>query len=463
MSTNNGDSVPFLYMCMPCYSHPHGKAAKQFWARSCKPDGPNRDLRRIMDDSGNSLLGSAFDWHWAYALNLQRQGVAIRWFAMLHADVVPSDWWLDQLLSDLQETGADVMAACIAIKDTQGLTSTAIDDPDDDWDVLRRLSVSEITKLPAVFSAADCGYPDQQLLVNTGCWVCDFTRPWRHARNPDGTLAVNFEIRNCIRPYFDKQQNLELFETRVRPEDWEFSRKVGRLGGKVMVTRRVQVNHMGEFPWPNDGYWGIMELDESLRQKGKFSEPIKADVPLVEGWLTEAEGRLLARHARGKTVLEIGSWCGKSTVWMARECEQIHCIDIFTGMGTARPRDTFDDFRSNIRKYQVEDKVTVHRCLSTQALHNCPRIFDFAFIDGSHDALHVAQDVQVVLRLLKPQGRIAFHDYGSKLAGDEGVHIVVDELLANGFDAVDKADSILVIQLAATAETTVENGSLQAV
>ena len=42
------------------------------------------------------------------------------------------------------------------------------------WDVLRRITLTEASRLPTVFSAADCGYPNQALLANTGCWVCRF-------------------------------------------------------------------------------------------------------------------------------------------------------------------------------------------------------------------------------------------------------------------------------------------------
>jgi hypothetical protein len=447
MTSVNGEAPPALYCCMPSYGYPHRQAARQFWARSMSPTGPYKNMLRIQDDAGGSLLGQAFDYHWCNALNLQLQGHNISRFAMMHSDVVPADWWLDQLLDDLAATGADVMAASVAIKDTNGLTSTAIDDPNDPWDVLRRITVKETLNLPDLFGAAECDYPNHLLLANTGCWVCDFTKPWRHALNPDGTLAVNFEIRNAIFADRDKEGKLIGYSTKVRPEDWEFSRKVGRLGGKVMVSRRVKVSHMGEFPFPNDQYWGSLETDDVFLQRGKIQGPLKPEIPCVEGWLTEAEGKLLARYAEGQTVLEIGSFCGRSTIWMARVAEQVHCIDTFDGRGTPKPRDTYGDFQAALRRYEVAKKVTIHRCASIDALHDCPRLFDFAFIDGSHDAGNVATDVQTVLRVLKPEGLIAFHDYDSRFANDAGVREVVNELLDNGFERVDKADSLLVIRL----------------
>ena len=46
------------------------------------------------------------------------------------------------------------------------------------------------------------------------------------------------------------------------------------------------------------------------------------NVHRVRGWLTQAEGDKLARLAEGKKVLEIGSYCGRSTIAMALECQR---------------------------------------------------------------------------------------------------------------------------------------------
>ncbi len=429
-----------VYACMPCYSHPHPAAARHFWAGAMNPDGPYKDMPCIKDDNGSSLLGNSFDVHWTTALNMQLAGWNITRFAMLHADVVPDDWWLDQLLHDLDETGADVVASVIAIKDLQGLTSTAIDDPNDRWDVLRRLTMSEIVKLPETFTAADCGYPDNFLLINTGCWICDFTKPWCRAQNDDGTLAVNFEIRNCI-----QVQKNGLCVTKAAPEDWEFSRRVGRLGGKVVCTRRLATRHMGEFPYPNSDAWGKRETDDSFAHKFG-GHPIKEDVPAVDGWLTELEGRLLARLAEGKEVLEIGSWCGRSTIWLARTAKRVYAVDPFDSRSTLDfVRNTLDEFLANLRKYQVQDKVEYFVGESRDALPGAPRQFDLVFIDGAHDRVHVEQDVLLCLRTLRPGALVAFHDYSSPIHGD--VKIVVDNLLSSSlFERVEEAGTIMVLR-----------------
>ena len=85
-------------------------------------------------------------------------------------------------------------------------------------------------------------------------------------------------------------------------------------------------------------------------------------VSRMDGWLTEKEGVLLynlARNCQGKGVIaEIGSWKGKSTIWLAYGSKQgknvrIYAIDPHTGSSSHREKYgsiwTFDEFQKNIR------------------------------------------------------------------------------------------------------------------
>ena len=105
--------------------------------------------------------------------------------------------------------GADVVSTVLPIKDRRGVTSTAIDDPEDEWTPLRRLTMREVHRLPETFSAqADCGYPNNALLVNTGCFVLDLRKPSvervprlrgirdRVRKTPDGTRQAVCRRRN---------------------------------------------------------------------------------------------------------------------------------------------------------------------------------------------------------------------------------------------------------------------------
>jgi hypothetical protein len=248
-----------IYLCMPCYGPPQPEAARAFWKDAIDPDGPHAHYRVERNDLGNSLLGETFNIHWANALNMQLDGHNVTRFAMLHNDIGPEKFWLDKLLDDLDDTGSDVVAACVSMKDNRMLVSTAVDaDPDTPgmpWGVKTRLRASDLPALPPVFGSEDLGEPAGRLLLNTGCWVADFTKPWRHAVAGDGTLACCFEVKSRI--LLNEQGR---YQAVTLSEDWNFSRMVQAEGGKVMASRRLQVAHYGRSAWVT---WGSRQRSQT--------------------------------------------------------------------------------------------------------------------------------------------------------------------------------------------------------
>jgi hypothetical protein len=204
--------------------------------------------------------GGHHQWYWAAGFKDASENVRendITHFAMLHDDVVPEDGWLDVLVNDLVEADADLCAAVIPIKDFFGLTSCAIDDPKCLWSVERRITMAEMDALPEVFTAADCGYPDRHLLANTGCWICRLDQPWNREEDEKGCLKAFFTIKDAVW----KQENRR-YANGVAPEDWNFSRMIGQMGGKVVCTKRVKLDHYGDVPFTNkQTTWGTLKYD----------------------------------------------------------------------------------------------------------------------------------------------------------------------------------------------------------
>src|SRR5215471_7821754 len=54
----------------------------------------------------SSLLATNCNILWCTALNY-RATKPLQWFAMLHSDVVPEDWWVDILIAEAERHGAD--------------------------------------------------------------------------------------------------------------------------------------------------------------------------------------------------------------------------------------------------------------------------------------------------------------------------------------------------------------------
>jgi hypothetical protein len=192
-----------------------------------------------------SLLCMAFNSLWCGALNRRKEGV--KYFAMIHSDIVPEPWWLDTLIDELEAHNADVVSAVVPIKNDEGVTSTAIDDPENPFCPMARLTVKQTLNLPKTFSAKDVGFPDRALLVNTGLFVCRFDQPW--------VEKIHFNIKDRI--VVDKDGT---FWPEVEPEDWGFSKQLHSLRRKVMATTAVRLSHVGNFGYGNAHAWG-MEVD----------------------------------------------------------------------------------------------------------------------------------------------------------------------------------------------------------
>lgn len=197
-------------------------------------------------------------------------------FAMLHSDVVPDAWWIDTLYAEMQATGATVISAVCPIKDTKGVTSTAVGNPADDWDY-RRITTTELKRLPQTFTIDDVvtsgiwpeSYTnDKCLLVNTGCMLVDMSWSHWYDKLDDGiTMAFRFNQDYRIQRWPDGKWNPEFV-----PEDWQMSRYVHNNGGKVVATKKVSTVHMGKQAYSSAAAWGSatdVEMDAFNAERAK--------------------------------------------------------------------------------------------------------------------------------------------------------------------------------------------------
>jgi hypothetical protein len=193
---------------------------------------------------GGSLLAMVFNKLWCRALN-ERASAGLTHFAMHHADIEAAVGWLDMLLEEQARVSADVLSCIVPIKDNRGLTSTGTRDPQTGR--IRRFTLSEVFALPETFSIADTATPDHWLMVNTGLWVCDFTRPWAQ--------KVCFSILDGMVCENGKHQ------PRALPEDWNFSGWCACSGLKVFATRKVPLIHHGRAGYTSARTWGEWQTD----------------------------------------------------------------------------------------------------------------------------------------------------------------------------------------------------------
>lgn len=408
--SNGKHEAKSVFLSMPTYGGPSVGAARAFFRASTGA------LHVHLCYHQSSLLNANCNALWAAALNA-RKDRPLDYFAMLHADVQPPDYWLDLMVAELEFTGLDVLSAVVPIKDRHGLTSTAVGRPDGDpWRPLCRVTMREVFDLPETFTAADCGQPDSALLINTGLFVCKFG---------DWAEKVHFESRDRIALKEGR------YVSQTEPEDWNFARQLHGWGLKVGATRKIPLSHHGFTDYGNTGTWGDWDYDREYLDARTIPEAsgwaFPGDVP---GWLSEQEGRELARLAKGKRVLEVGSFMGRSTVCLAREAAHVTAVDTFDGRGTPNPMNTMPDFHRAMERHGVAKRVQVKVGTSAEVL---PRLsaggesFGLAFIDGAHDEASVRTDIELSLPLLAPGGLLALHDYGRP--DDPGVKAAADALL----------------------------------
>jgi MMP 1-O-methyltransferase len=151
----------------------------------------------------------------------------------------------------------------------------------------------------------------------------------------------------------------------------------------------------------------------------------------IQGWLTPAEAICLYRLARrlppGSTILEIGSWKGKSTYCLARGLRsgKVIAIDPFNASGEPGSAELYDDAKGGAELYEsfvetmrslgVSDKVEAWRGFSTEFVGRAKGI-QLLFIDGDHSVEGCRFDYENFATAIAPGGYLLFHDYDASRA-----------------------------------------------
>ena len=149
-----------------------------------------------------------------------------------------------------------------------------------------------------------------------------------------------------------------------------------------------------------------------------------------ENWFTYPKlySELVARTRDVGTIVEVGSWKGKSTAylgvevvnsgkkikvfavdtWKGSEAEAAHQNDPYVKSNTL-----YDLFVNNIAPINQHGPIiTPFQCCSTEAAkHFTDKSLDCVFIDASHQYQDVCDDIAAWLPKVKPGGILAGHDY----------------------------------------------------
>jgi predicted O-methyltransferase YrrM len=128
--------------------------------------------------------------------------------------------------------------------------------------------------------------------------------------------------------------------------------------------------------------------------------------------------------AKGKSVLEIGAFRGRSTVYLGLSASLLLTCDHFQGQRTLLPgqrvvdmHEVQRDWQKNVRLFGLSAKVRLLQMDSMECYRHLQRLgcnsFGLVFVDGGHDDESITHDVGFA-ELLTSNGVIAFHDYFSE-------------------------------------------------
>ena len=164
----------------------------------------------------------------------------------------------------------------------------------------------------------------------------------------------------------------------------------------------------------------------------KVTDSVPAFVSQIKGFLAEEEGLRLLNLAFDACslgpCLEIGSYCGKSTVYLGIACKlksrTLFTIDHHRGNEEQQPGqpyydtelsngktgmlDSFPYFRETLRKAELEDTVVPMVTTSEVAARDWSTLLAMVFIDGGHSYESVLTDYQCWHRYLLAGGYLAF-------------------------------------------------------
>ena len=181
-------------------------------------------------------------------------------------------------------------------------------------------------------------------------------------------------------------------------------------------------------------------------------DQIKETANEIEGWLEDNEGKLLydyAKKCKGHGVIvEIGSWKGKSSIYLAKGAingnnPEIYTIDPHI-TSTGEPNGSLEDYKKNMEKAGLSGKITHIVEKSEDAVKNFNKPVEFIFIDGFHQYESVKLDFEEWSKWVIDDGFIALHDVRSWL-GPKQLAREIDRDYDN-YRFIEYIDETLLIQ-----------------
>jgi predicted O-methyltransferase YrrM len=196
------------------------------------------------------------------------------------------------------------------------------------------------------------------------------------------------------------------------------------------------------------------------------------NIDAVKGFLSRTEGNALYHYALSSShlgpILEVGSYCGKSTIYLAAACQAqdnlVYAVDHHRGSEehqqgemfhdpdlfdlAQQQLDSFGEFRRNLARAGLTNWVVPIVASSTQSARFWQTPLGMVFIDGGHSLDAAVNDYRCWAAHIQRGGILAIHDlFANPDEGGQAPITIYRLALASGlFEEVEKVDSLGILR-----------------
>lgn len=161
-----------------------------------------------------------------------------------------------------------------------------------------------------------------------------------------------------------------------------------------------------------------------------MNKKLQTYVSNLPGWLSISEGSFLEQSSKKTekidgSVVEIGSFCGKSTIWLAQGKNKVYSIDPHKGDVGEEEKypPTYRMFIKNLKTAHVHRSVVPIVKTSEEAARKWNKKIKLLFIDGLHDEKNAQTDFLLWSKFLVNGGIVLIHDSYKRWCGSEKVAV----------------------------------------
>lgn len=200
--------------------------------------------------------------------------------------------------------------------------------------------------------------------------------------------------------------------------------------------------------------------------------PLPIDPKSVKGFLADREGAALYHYAlqasRIGPCLEVGSYCGKSSLYLGAACQQqgsvLYAVDHHRGseehqLGeeyhdpelfdtSVQKMDSFKAFRQTLETARLENSVVPIVAPSAVASKHWATPLGMVFIDGGHSEEAAQTDYRSWVGHIASGGILAIHDiFPNPEDGGQAPYHIWQWAVASGlFEVVEKIETLGILK-----------------